>query len=136
MASRVILRGQTVWVSRDYRKPLDRTPRRADGTIIDDERVLPGSPDSPFRAGVPYYDADDEVEYRAVRARALDPREGWRTAEFWIDRWKTDWRGLKTLVEKGWLDAAIEEGSATKRFRCRDQARVLSWLKSQKGRKR
>ena len=132
MPSRVILRGHTAWVSRDYRAPVDRTPRRRDGSVIDDARVQPDSPDSPYRAGVAYYDADDEVEYRAVRARALDPREGWRTADFWLDRWKADWKALKTLIEKGWLDAAIEEGSATKRFRCRDEARVIEWLKAAK----
>lgn len=132
MSTRVILRGQAMWASRDYRPALDRTPRRRDGSVIDDERVLPDSPDSPFRAGVPYYDADDVIEYRAVRAQALDPRSGWRTADFWLDRWSTEWKTLRALVERGWLDAAIEEGTATKRFRCRDESRVLESLKPAK----
>lgn len=129
MPSRVIMRGQTAWASRDYR-PLgpDRLPRRRDGSVIEDERIQRDSPDSPFRAGVPYYDADDEMEYRAVSSKTLDPAQGWRTSDFWVARWSTDWRSMRVLVEKGWLDAAIEHGSAVKRFRCRDEHRVLKWL--------
>lgn len=116
------------WASRDYRPKRDTTPRRRDGSIIDDERVDPLSADSPFRAGSPFYDQADELEYRAVRQGALNPVEGWRTADFWIARWKTDWPTMRTLVQRGWLDAAIEEQSAVKRFRCRDEHRVIAAL--------
>jgi hypothetical protein len=75
-----------------------------------------------------YYDQAEELEYRAVRIGALDPTQGWRTADFWLARWKTDWKTLRTLVQRGWVDAAIEEQSATKRFRCRDENRVIALL--------
>ena len=82
----------------------------------------------PYRSGTAYYDQAEGLEYRAVRIGALDPRQGWRTADFWLARWQTDWPTLVTLVQRGWLDAAIEEQSATKRFRCRDEARVIAAL--------
>jgi hypothetical protein len=128
MATRVILGGRVAWASGRLSRPAPTLPRRKDGSVLEDERVDPSSPDSPYRAGVPAYDAADELEYRAVRQGALNPLEGWRTADFWLARWKTDWPTLRTFVQRGWLDAAVEEQSAVKRFRCRDENRVIAAL--------
>lgn len=128
MAQRMLLYGRVVIQSKDWPQATDSLPRNKAGEIID-VRVDPGSPDSPFRAGAPFYDKADEITYRVVRVGGTAPLDGWRSADFWIKRWELDWPRLRILVEKGWLDAAMEEGSAVRRFRCRDEHRVLAWIK-------
>lgn len=131
MATRILIQGRTSFASADYRPPRRVLhPTTKDGKLLEDTRVDPAS--KPFRAGSPYYDADDGIEYRAVGPAAIDLQQGWRTAGFWLDRWNTDWTALRRMVDFGWLDAAIEVGGATKRFRCRDERRVLEWLAKQK----
>jgi hypothetical protein len=137
MPTRIFIGGQAAWTSGDYEDPRRRLikpvfPARRDGALLRDQRVEPSAATTPFLAGVPYYDPDDGIEYRAVQPRALDLRQGWRTAEFWLDRWGVDWKTLRTFFDRGWLDAAIETGGATKRFRCRDEESVLAWIKAAK----
>ena len=133
MASRVILNGREVWHSHDWKVPVVAPPvHPKTGEPMPDALVRPGTPDSPFRAGVPRYDSDDDLTYRIVSPKVLDPRQGWATAGFWLERWKCSWAQLKTLVEMAWVDAAIEQNSAIKRFRCRDETRVRMWLVQQK----
>lgn len=131
MSTRMLIRGRPVLVSKDWQEPHDSSPRNRAGEIMD-VRVEPHSPDAPFRAGTIFHDKAEDLVYRVIRNGGCSVLEGWRSAAFWIDRWKTDWATLKTLVEKGWLDAAMEEGSAVGRFRCRDEHRVLAWLKDEK----
>jgi hypothetical protein len=95
-----------------------------------DERVQPHSADSPFRLGTPYHDVSEDVIYRVVREVAVDPMQGWRTATFWLTRWKMPFQDFLVVIRHGWLDAAMVEGSAAKRYRCRDELRVLEWQAS------
>lgn len=127
MGTRVTIRGQTVH-SRGMPEPGAEVPRNRFGERITDFRIEPSSPDAPFRAGVPFDDPEDGITYRVVRAGGLPPLDGWRSARFWVERWSIKWTHIRLLVEKGWLDAAIEEGSAIRLYRCRDEHRVLAWV--------
>lgn len=127
MSSRIVWNGRTLWASRDYRPyrpmPVGRTKT---GEVVSPAPIPADSPDSPFRAGVPYTDPEDKITYRVVAK--LDLREGWGTAAFWMARYHVTWDVLVEWVERGWLDAAMEQGSPTKRFRCRDEGRLLAYL--------
>jgi hypothetical protein len=74
---------------------------------------------SPYRVGVPWYDEADGVTYRVLVR--LDPMEGWAGAEFWRARWGIGYPVIYTFVNAGYVDAAMEEGTGTKRYRCRDE---------------
>lgn len=95
----------------------------ADGTPIPAD-----SPESPFRAGVPFYDEHEDVVYR--RIENLNVAEGWGTAAFWQKRWKCLYRDILHLVQRGHLDAAIERATNLKRYRCRDEHAALEVLRA------
>jgi len=135
MPTRMRIRGQTV-LARDWPGAHKDVPRNRSGEPITDFRVQPGSPDAPFRAGTPFEDPEDGITYRVVREGGLPPLDGWRSAAFWIKRWGIRWEEIKLLVEKGWLDAAIEEGSVARLYRCRDEHRVLEWAKSEEAKRK
>jgi len=126
--------GRIYAVTRDFRSEFTRagdarplaTNERNDNNPSDGTPIEPDSPDSPFRVGTPYHDVHEDVWYRVV-AR-LNIAEGWGTAGFWIARWGCFYGDVLKLVRMGWLDAALEHGSAVKRFRCRDEIRVLRWM--------
>lgn len=127
MSSRIIYKGHDIFRSRDYRKPVRvQVPVDRDGTPVSSQPIAPDSPASPFRQGVPYRDKDDGLVYRIVDK--INVAEGWGTAAFWIARYSCTWKELIIFVEKGWLDAAIEAGSPTKRYRCRDEQKILGWM--------
>lgn len=70
---------------------------------------------------------DDGLTYRVVRKLRIQ-EEGWATAHFWMERYGlTNFAGdkgyqfIREWVHRGWLEAAMEEGSPTKRFRCLDE---------------
>lgn len=126
MPTRIVIGGRTVAASPNYQpRPLRFMPKR-DLEVLADPRVR--AEEAPYREGLPFFDAEDGVEYRSVGAATLDPRGGWRTAEFWIERWSIDWSTLRRFKDLGMIDAAIERGGALKRFRCRDERKVLAWL--------
>lgn len=134
MPSIIRINGRLYTGSRDYRvdhvragesRALAANTRR-DELPCDGTPIPPGSPDSPYRAGEPYFDEAEDVVYRIVSR--INVAEGWGTAAFWMKRWACYYVDLLSLVRKGWLDAAMEEGSAVKRFRCRDERRVLASL--------
>lgn len=134
MPSIIRINGRLYTGSRDYRadyvragdsKALAANERR-DGLPCDGTPIPPDSPDSPYRAGEPYFDDAEDVVYRIVSH--INVAEGWGTAAFWMKRWSCYYTDLLILVRRGWLDAAIEEGSAVKRYRCRDESRVRAYL--------
>jgi hypothetical protein len=79
--------------------------------------------------GEAWFDPMDGVEYRVVRAGALDPREGWAPLVFWAQRWHCKHEVVIELAQTGWLDAAVEHDSPTRRYRCRDEGRVRDLLR-------
>lgn len=138
MTTRILRNGKQIFASRDFRPgrvaafakpaPADTNPDGSIGAYV----IPPDAPQSPFRAGVPYFDADDNIHYRVVRA--LDPKEGWATAGFWMARWGCTFKELCYFVERGWLDAALEEKSPTKRYRCRDERPIIAHVAAVKAR--
>jgi len=134
MPSIMRINGRTQAVSRDYRSDHVRAGEskagaanlRRDGQPCDGTPIPADSPDSPFRAGEPYEDEAEDVVYRVVSR--LNIAEGWGTAAFWVRRWSCSYVDLLSYVRMGWVDAAIEEGSSVKRFRCRDELRVRAAL--------
>lgn len=129
MVSRIIVHGRTAWASPTFRvPPRTRNPTKASGEPIKDFRIEPNSPDAPFRIGSPYFDPEEQIEYRVVRPEILQPSDGWGTADFWCTRWLATFDFLKKMISKGWVDAAIEAGTRVRRYRCRDEQRVLGEL--------
>lgn len=109
--------------------PIQRSKKsfleRAEMNLIDTSPIPETSPESPFRAGIPYRDPSTGLTYRIVRA--LDMSEGWGTADFWMQRYGVvDFRFVQEWVERGWLDAAMVRGSPTKRYRCRDERKIYA----------
>ena len=123
--------GRVVFASHDLPRRTSRRPLPTDaqGRVMTDFRVLPDSPRAPFKEGVPYFDQDQGVEYRVVRAATLKPEEGWASLQFWAARWKRPAAFVFECVRKGWLDAAIELHTENRRFRCRDEYVVKEQLK-------
>ncbi len=128
MSSRMVANGRVIHMSRDLyvrRKPHSAAlPRGPAGEPVPSAfPIAPNSPRSIFRAGVALKDREEGCTYRCVKH--LDPLEGWAPTEFWQKRWKVDHKAVIAYVESGLLDAAVEEGSQVRRFRCRDEWRLL-----------
>lgn len=127
MAGRIVAGGRVISITPDLRRrsvPLRLgVPRDADGRTIDSAFSLarPGEPK--LQSGVVVYDRLEKTSYRCV-AR-LDPLEGWAPTEFWQKRWKVPHGAIIAYVDAGFLDAAVEEGSQVRRYRCRDEWRLL-----------
>jgi hypothetical protein len=128
MGSRIFVGGRPVAFSLGYR-PQPPTPAvdlDGSGRILDLSPIPPDSPDSPMRAGVAYRDPDTGMVLRIVERLRIE--EGWGTSRFWCDRYCVPFSALLEWVELGLMDAAMERGSPTKRFRCRDETRILDWI--------
>lgn len=138
MSSRIIAHGRVASASRDtpwHRPTLYPTNRRGEPIVI--AEVDPGGPDAPWHPhGGTLYDADLGLEFRVVGPGVLDPAQGWASADFWCRRWKADFeKHVVPLTRKGWIDAAAERGSPTRKFRCRDESRCLEWIAETKRRR-
>lgn len=125
MATRVVYQGRVLFRSPDWRpfKPMP-SERGPDGEPVDTRPVAGDG--RPREVGVAYTCPDDGLTYRIVQR--LDLSEGWGTAAFWQARYQVPWPTIAGWVERGWFDAAMEAGSPTKRFRCRDERRILAEL--------
>lgn len=110
------------------RKREGATPRGRTGELMEEREspataIPPSSPRSPFRAGTGFFCPQDRLTYRVVAS--LDMGGGWVTSEFFQRRWLIAHSAVLGLARAGLLDAAMLEGSAVRRYRCRDEARVL-----------
>lgn len=129
MPTRMKINGRVVTANRSYVERPKLTPaskalpRDREGRPVDLAPIPAQSAQSPYRAGVAVRDSEEGATYRMVKH--LDPREGWATTMFWQERWNIAHADVLRLVEVGLLDAAIEEGSQVRRFRCRDEHAVL-----------
>ena len=128
MATRVVQGGRVLYASPDWRRRPESV--RAVGAVARgpgggplDSRPVTAAPAAPK-----YEDTyrEDGLVYRVVSR--LDLREGWATAAFWCARWRCSWEVLAWLVSRGWLEGAMEAGSPTRRYLCRDELAVLAWL--------
>lgn len=128
MSSRVVYNGRVLFQTPGWRgdtRPGVRSFNKA-GEPIDDTPIVMDDVSMRNNKGVPYRDPDDGIVYRIVHR--LDLREGWGTSAFWLARFHVTWDVLVEWIERGWFDAAMEQGSPTKRFRCRDERKVLEYL--------
>lgn len=135
MGSSIVIGGRAYYrsaeareVERTRRRREGATPRGRDGELMAGESspalaIPASSPLSPFRSGTGYLCPTDRVVYRVVAE--LDMTSGWATTEFFQRRWLVPHAGVLGLVRAGLLDAALLEGSSVRRYRCRDEARVL-----------
>jgi hypothetical protein len=126
MATLVHYQGRKIWMNRRDLPQTEVLFTDREGNPVSPYAIPADSPRSPLRVGVPYHDATDGLTYRVVRY--LDPKEGWGTLDYWLHRYGVRYPTILEWVRQGFLDAAMEEGSPTKRYRCRDEARVLAWL--------
>lgn len=126
VSTRAFIGGAVVmegWGTRTTRPP-EPPPVLADGRPAP-VAPTPG-PALPQEVGLPFEDGELGITFRVVRK--LDLREGWGTAGFWMARYRAPWEAVAEWVRRGWLDAAVEAGSPTRRYRLRDEAKVLAWL--------
>lgn len=130
MPSRILIRGHTAWQSRNWQTPTPApVARDKAGKPVPLAAIPPSSPESPYRAGEPIFDPEEQVTYRAVPF--LNVAEGWGTSQFWARRWHVGHGHLVTLCQMGLLDAAID-ANLVRRYRCRDEHRAKAWIESQR----
>ncbi len=75
----------------------------------------------PRAIGVPVED-DDGVRYRV--AAYLDPRDGWCLAGQLMEHYRVPYACVRDWALHGYIDAATELNSPTKRFRIRDHRQL------------
>jgi len=154
MPSRIVIRNKT-WLDRGYSQavePIRQAERAApfktvrsrgdDGRLHVEKQLVdvasaipPDSAESPFRAGVAVRDEVEGIVYRVVAFGVLNPQDRWFSTRFWQDRWGISHKGVCALVERGWLDAAMEEGSEVRKYRCRDEGKVKKFVGKLQARK-
>ncbi len=114
----------------DWTPPVSApVPRNKAGEVLNGTPIPAESPESPYREGVPFYDAEEDCTYRCIAH--INVAEGWGTASFWIRRWHAPHALLLRACRTGLLDAAIDP-EGTRRYRCRDEARARAWLLTQR----
>jgi len=129
MPSRLVLHNKTVWRSPDDKR-IDWTqglPTRVRGNRLNREvdpidctTAIERTEDTrPFTAGHGVMDTEEQVVYRVVTH--LNPADGWASTAFWQDRYKIFHHHVLELARLHFLDAAMEEGSQVRRFRCRNE---------------
>jgi hypothetical protein len=129
MPSKITIRGRNYY-SRGYdsrhTNQAVRPTQRGGEPLNVTTPIAPQEVDKTLRAGIPYTCPTEKVTYRVIKN--CDPRERWASSEFWQNHLKVGHRGLLRLLKLGWFDAAIEEGSQARRYRCRDERKMKeSW---------
>ena len=125
MSGKIIIRGRTYLDTARARLPDPRKLLNTDGNgeFVDCSVAVGGV----YRAG--HAVLVDGVAYREVSR--LDPLDGWASLQFWTARWQCSAKIVLQFVELGLLDAAQIAGTATRKFRCRDERLVVespTWL--------
>jgi hypothetical protein len=133
----MVLGGRVAWADAGSRQALhevrrarEAVPRGREGSALRDDagqspaRGIPGdSPASPFQAGIGWHCKEERLVYRVVAH--LNPADCWAATKFWQQRWNVHHWTVLILAREGLLDAAIEQHSQVRRFRCRNEAAVL-----------
>jgi hypothetical protein len=132
MSTRLIVNGRTVFATADYLRDQKLQRRFAKSRKAEIEEIIeqqnkepepvatPVRRRSPFLPGQPFHCPADKVVYRII-AR-LNPAEGWVTGGVVMGWYGVDYPKVLEWVKRGLLDAAMEQGSPTKRFRVLDPA--------------
>jgi len=121
MATRIIRNSRVVWQTPDFPRPAkDLECRDRFGNPVDCvSAIVPKALDLKLRAGDIARDTKTNVVYRVLEH--LDPKDGWGSAEFWVDRWNLDFRAIEDFARAGYLDAGIERASQVRRYCCRNE---------------
>lgn len=90
--------------------------------------IPPDHPSSPYREGVPVHDPEDDVVYRRVSRAAVRADPTWVRLGFWTQRWGCRPADVHDFCRRGLVDAAYEDGTHAKLFRCRDERAVQAAL--------
>jgi hypothetical protein len=122
MSTVVTIGGRVIWDTTTRQKPVEYRNKR--GEVFDPWDCPQDPVAQKYAAGTVREDEVDHATYRVVSI-ALEPADGWASAAFWTARWKLVKPEFLALVRLGYLDAAIEYGSAAKRYRCLNEASVL-----------
>lgn len=139
MPTRLVVRGRTAWRSGDLRlvdwsRGVPTRGRGEDKEVVDCASAISAdAPDSPAR-GTHWRDRETGVAYQVLAHCA--PEQGWASSEFWERRWRVDAKAILRFVERGLMDAAVEEGSDVRRYRCRSERAVLEHADMRQARKR
>lgn len=124
MSARIILGGRVVWSTVRRAPPVE--PYNPAEYVNDDERAAARAARELERAtptvGVPFVDHDEQVTYRVLAH--LDPAQGWALADTVLGWYSIAYHELLDFVRRGFVDAAVERGSAVKRFRVLDPGRI------------
>lgn len=127
MVTRLIRDGRRIWSSDPVAERLPAGQRPI-------EVWAPGGGGTqprPFEVEAPELRAGGVLEEDGVRFRVIGrcaAEDGWGTMEFWMRRYDVPRGEVLALVAHGLMDAALEEGSPTRRFRVRSDARARAWL--------
>ncbi len=124
MSARILVGGRAVYTTRDF----PRTPAPQLLEHKTSQHVPAHHPQSPFRLGSAFEDPEDGITYRVVSPGILDPAQGWAPLAFWVKRWGVVASSVHLLAAIGLVDAAVELGSPTRRFRVRDESKARRYL--------
>ena len=127
MSTRMVMNGRLVYTNEFAPRPVP--------ALIDRDKVMAVVPEPAERVrevGKPFYDEDDDLNYRVVEW--LDPRAGWLLGEQVMKRYNIGFGTVLKLARMGIIDPAMERGSPTKRYRVRDDSstrKVVAQLKAE-----
>lgn len=132
MPSRIVIRGHGNASTADWTRGVDWRQGRPVGLASNPEArppvphgfAAPSRVVQPFRDGTPWTDPETGLVYRVLPR--LDGPEGWATTGFWQGRWSIDHGGVLLLAREGLLDAALESGTAIRKYRARDERITLA----------
>lgn len=124
MVTRVLSRGQVIWANEVIYPP--RATINLEKAMVEPDEAEP----TELRGGDVWYDQDEQVHYRVIGSTPAV--EGWATSPFWLKRYEIALSTLLRMVQRGLIDAAMERGSPTKRYRVRSDEKARAWLKSLK----
>jgi len=127
VVTRILHRGQVIWQNQYVRPP----PKPLDFERV----VVPPDESEPveLRSGGVYYDPEEDLAYRIVRSGICRAEDGWATFDYWMRHFKgIGVSTLQQMIRRGLFDAAIEEGSPTKRYRLRSEVKAREWLEEYK----
>jgi hypothetical protein len=119
MTTRIIRRNRVIWANDRPEKPL-----AFNDAAKDEPKAVQA-----IRSGLIWFDPEDLVYYRVVSAGRLLASEGWGDVTFWTQRFlHTRWELFRTLIQKGYFDAAMEEGVFARRYRALDIDKARAYL--------
>lgn len=120
MTTRIIQRGRVVWANGSGFKPAAHNEEVVSALLPSEQHTL--------RVGTIWHDSEDDLNYRIVEKGVVTAQGGWGTADFWIKHLKAQWHIFRELVLRGCFDAAVEDGTGSRRYRMLDPTKTNKQL--------